>query len=556
VPIAFSATTEVPPEVDHLGVPVFEGLEVAALAPVELDRKYCAERDFAARPGEAVAVPPGGGATVVAVGLGERGKASAETFRRAGAALARAAQRAPAAALWLRGAIPDGVEAAAVAQAVVEGAALAGYQFTPYKADRYPAALGELTLVGSPGEVAHLDRGARRGAVVARAVGVARDLVNEPAGAMTPRRLAQLAADLGGKAGLEVTVMDEADIKDAGLGGLAGVGRGSDEPPRLVRLAYEPAPEVVAGAWGAGRRAPTVALVGKGITFDSGGLSLKTAEGMMAMKTDMSGAAAVLATMSVLRELEVPARVLGLMPVAENMPGGRAIKPGDVLKIRNGKTIEVLNTDAEGRLILADALSLAVEADPDAVVDLATLTGACVVALGRQVAGLMGNHDGFVGQVRAAADRAGELVWPLPLPEQYRRQIESDVADMKNIGTPGQAGALVAGLILSEFVGEVPWAHLDIAGPARSDADEGYVRRGATGFGVRTLLELVSSFEPPAAPGTGSGSRRTSQRPVTTDGPGGGPRPRPTPRGQPKGAAPSAGAGARSSRGPRPGRRG
>jgi leucyl aminopeptidase len=542
VSIAFTAASSVPSTATILGVPVFEGLDVAGGAPVELDRDYAAQRDFAGRPGESLAFPGDDGTTIVALGMGARDGLSAESFRRAGATLARSAHKAPAVAFWLQGAVPKGLEPSRAAQAVVEGAALAAYRFNGYKADQRPSSLVELVVVGSNGkELDALEEGVRRGATVARAVSLARDLVNEPAGAMTPRRLAQLSVEVAEEAGLRITVMDEVAIANAGLGGLAGVAQGSEEPARLIELDYQPDPGVVARAYGRRGRPPTVALVGKGITFDSGGLSLKSADGMMTMKTDMSGAAAVLATMSVLRSLDVPVRVIGFMPTTENMPGGRAIKPGDVLKIRNGKTIEVLNTDAEGRLVLADGLSLAVEAGPDAVVDLATLTGACVVALGRQIAGLMGNHDGFVAQVQEAAGRAGELMWPLPLPDEYRKQIESEVADMKNIGSPGQAGALVAGLILREFVDGVPWAHLDIAGPARSDVDEGYVRRGATGFAVRTLLELVSSFEPPA-----SGLKK--------DAPADVPRPTRTRPGRRTDARPSAAAGARSSRGPRPGR--
>jgi leucyl aminopeptidase len=242
---------------------------------------------------------------------------------------------------------------------------------------------------------------------------------------------------------------------------------------------------------------PTLALVGKGITFDSGGLSLKTADGMETMKTDMSGAAAVIGAMSVLEAAGVKTKVIAIVPTTENMPGGRAIKPGDVLKIRNGKTVEVLNTDAEGRLILADGLSLAAEEQPDAVIDLATLTGACVVALGLKVAGLMGNDEGWVGQVREAADRAGESVWPLPLPPEYRKDLDSEIADLKNISGGRGGGALTAGLFLSEFAGDVPWAHLDIAGPARAASDDGHVVKGGTGFGVRTLVEVLSKFQKP-----------------------------------------------------------
>jgi len=278
-------------------------------------------------------------------------------------------------------------------------------------------------------------------------------------------------------------------IAEEGLGGLSGVAQGSHEPARFIELRYEPAGEPVA----------TVALVGKGITFDSGGLSIKGAEGMMTMKTDMSGAAAVLAAMSTLRELGPPVRVLGFLPVTENMPGGGAIKPGDVVRIRNGKTVEVLNTDAEGRLVLADGLSVAAERHPDVIIDVATLTGAQVVALGSKITGVLGNHRGLVDQVVAAGERAGEPAWPLPLPEAYRCDIDSEIADLKNIGQPGKAGALVAGLFLQEFVGDIPWAHLDIAGPARADCDDGYVKKGATGVGVRTLVEFITSFEPLAA---------------------------------------------------------
>jgi len=240
-----------------------------------------------------------------------------------------------------------------------------------------------------------------------------------------------------------------------------------------------------------------VALVGKGITFDSGGLSIKSAEGMEAMKTDMSGAAAVLGVMSALADLGVGTRVVGIVPAAENMPGGRATRPGDVLRIRNGTTVEVLNTDAEGRLVLADGLSLAAEEGVDAIIDLATLTGACVVALGKKVAGLMGNHPGWINQVHDAATRAGEAVWPLPLPVDYRKGLESEIADLRNIGRGRWGGALTAGLFLKEFVGDVAWAHLDIAGPARSDDDEGYLTKGGTGFGVRTVLEVLRRFQRP-----------------------------------------------------------
>jgi leucyl aminopeptidase len=241
--------------------------------------------------------------------------------------------------------------------------------------------------------------------------------------------------------------------------------------------------------------ADTLALVGKGITFDSGGLSLKTAGGMETMKTDMGGAAAVLGAMDAAAALGARIRITAFTPLTENMPGGSAIKPGDVLTTRKGKTIEVLNTDAEGRLVLSDGLTLAAESGPDAIIDLATLTGAAVVALGKEIAGLLGNRDELIDQVHAAGDRAGEPNWPLPLPDDYRSHIDSEVADMRNMGRPGQAGSISAAMLLREFVDSVPWAHLDIAGPARSDENSRYLAKGATGFGVRTLVALITSEE-------------------------------------------------------------
>jgi leucyl aminopeptidase len=461
---------------------VFAGRQVPDGAGAELDSDFLARRRFEGKPGQALALLADDGTTLVALGHGEPAKLTVDGLRRAAAALVNAAGDATSVATTLLVAAPPTIDKKAAAQAIAEGMALAGYRFTTYKKATDAPQVEQVTVVGA-GQAA-LDRGAR----VAEAVTFARDLVNEPAGAMTPRRLAELATETAEREGLSITVLDEVAIENEGLGALRGVSLGSDEPPRLIELIYEPT----------GRSRGTVALVGKGITFDSGGLSLKSADGMMTMKTDMAGGAAVLATMSALPALGVKTKVIAFIPTTENMPGGKAIKPGDVLKARNGTTIEVLNTDAEGRLVLADGLSLAVEAGPDAIVDLATLTGAQVVALGRRIAGLMATNDGLVDQVEAAAERAGEPVWELPLPDIYRKDIDSEIADLKNIGRPGQAGTLIAGLFLREFVGDVPWAHLDIAGPARSDDDDGYLRKGGTGFGVRTLVELLTSFSKPS----------------------------------------------------------
>jgi leucyl aminopeptidase len=255
----------------------------------------------------------------------------------------------------------------------------------------------------------------------------------------------------------------------------------------MVKLTYTPP----------GRSKGHLALVGKGITFDSGGLSIKPADGMIGMKGDMAGAAAVLAAMSVLPVVGAAVQVTGYLCLAENMINGRAIRPGDVLKIKNGTTVEVLNTDAEGRLVLADGLSLAAAEQPDAIIDLATLTGACMVALGPTIAGLMGNSDALVEQVQAAAERTSESVWHLPLPPEYRKDLESDVADLKNIAGGRYGGALHAGLFLQEFVDGTPWVHLDIAGPADAKGDDGYTPKGASGFGVRTIVEAALAFKKP-----------------------------------------------------------
>ena len=483
MPIEVSVSPQLPDDVQVLGVPVFAGRRQPDKAAVELDVSYLAERGFEGKAGESCAVPADDGTTVVALGMGKPEEVTVETFRRAGAAFAKAVWNDTRAAIAVLDAAGD-VDRGVAAQALTEGAILAAYRFTKYKNEAKPSKLESLVIVGRGAKV---QTGADRGGRIAAAVSLARDLVNEPAGAMTPTELADVAIEIAEREGLAITVLDEVAIANEGLGGLQGVAQGSDQPPRLIELVYDPP----------GARS-TVALVGKGITFDSGGLSLKTADGMETMKTDMSGAAAVLATMSVLPALAPKVKVIGILPTTENMPSGHAIKPGDVLKIRNGKTVEVLNTDAEGRLVLADGLSLAVEAGVDAIVDLATLTGACMVALGRKIAGLMGNQDAWVEQVGDAADRAGEKVWPLPLPEAYRKLIDSEVADIRNTGGDRYGGALTAGLFLKEFVGDVPWVHLDIAGPARSEEDDAYTPKGGSGFGVRTLVELLTRYRRPA----------------------------------------------------------
>jgi len=485
------------------GVPAALSLPAAGGARVEvaigLDPALCRQRGFSGREGQTLNVlgQPSGVPAVLYLGCGAPEKAGADSLRAAAAALVRGAGRAGTGVVLLPGAFAEevvgGAAAAAhqrAAQATAEGAVLAGYRFVAHKSEDDGGRIERVVVLGAGIDEEVLAEGVRRGLVVGGATCLARDLVNEPPSTMTPILLAEAALEhLSGRPGVTMEVWDEDRIAAERLGGLLGVARGSAEPPRLVRATYVPPnPVEVDGV------VPHVVLVGKGITFDSGGLSLKSGEGMMTMKTDMSGAAAVLATLSACGELGVRVQVTAIAPITENMPGGRAIKPGDVLTIRNGLTIEVLNTDAEGRLVLADALSLASELEPDAIIDLATLTGACVVALGNSVAGLFGSDESLVTDVREASARAGEATWPLPLYADYRSQIDSDVADMKNIGKPGQAGAITAALLLERFVTGTAWVHLDVAGPARTDEDKGVLTKGATGYGVRTLLELLGSF--------------------------------------------------------------
>jgi leucyl aminopeptidase len=432
---------------------------------------YLDDADFSGKPGE-VAVVPGGDLryrSIVFAGLGD--DPDVETVRQAAGGAGRAVMRAVTVATSLH--LVPGSDSAAV-----EGFLLGQYRFDRHLSEPKPSRTESLTLIGADDPAMEA---ATRGRIIASAVSLARDMVNESPNYKPPTEMAGIAEEMGSRVGLQVEVWDERKIEEEGLGGLRGVSLGATNPPRLVEMRYEPE----------GAEA-FLALVGKGIVFDSGGLSIKPAAGMETMKTDMAGAAAVYGAMQAIAEMGLPIKVLAITPITENMPGGAAQRPGDVIEIRNGKTIEVLNTDAEGRLVLADGLSLAAEEAPDLIVDLATLTGACVVALGDKIAGLFGTVEA-AEQVGAAAEAAGERVWPLPLPSDYRKKIDSDVADMKNTG-PRYGGAINAALLLKEFVGDVPWVHLDIAGPARASDTEHYLLKGGTGFGVRTLVALADAM--------------------------------------------------------------
>jgi leucyl aminopeptidase len=367
-------------------------------------------------------------------------------------------------------------------EAAAEGARLGAYRFDKYLTDersQVPIPTSFALYPPAVAEAAELQATLARAATAARAVTRARDLVNEPAGWMTPRKIAELTSAWARQAGLEVTVLDRAACAELGMGLFLAVAQGSSEEPRFIHLAWKPA--------GAQRR---VVLVGKGVTFDSGGLSIKTNDGMLDMKTDMAGAAAVLAAAVAAGEEKLPIEVHALAACTENMPSGSSYKLGDVLRSLDGKTVEINNTDAEGRLTLADALTYGLRLKPDAVLDFATLTGACIVALGPHTAGVMGNDDALAGAFLAAGEQAGEELWRLPLPPRLAEQLKSEIADLKNTGERW-GGALTAGLFLKEFVGKVPWVHVDIAGPSSASKEQGHVGKGGTGFGVVSILNYL-----------------------------------------------------------------
>lgn len=493
VTFAFSADRPSQVPTDVLVLPVFEGLiagpGIKDVKGVDLLALF-AEAKLKGKRGESLTVPNAGieglqARAVVVLGLGKKEKVTTSTLRRAiGKVAPQLAKRASVATT-----LPQvvGRSAEEAVQATVEGILLGAYRFDVYKTGKTrnglpdKPALASVTVIGSPRWNARAVKAAMsRAEVVSEAASWARDLVNTPAKDMTPAVLAERAQQMAKEVGLEVKVWTEKELEKGGFGGILGVGQGSVNPPRLIELRYR----------GAAASQPPIALTGKGISFDSGGLSLKDASNMEWMKDDMGGAASILATMKAIARLRPKVNVIAAVPSAENMPSGSAIRPGDVLHHRGGKTSEVLNTDAEGRLVLADALAFLAEQEPRVILDTATLTGACMVALGEDIFGVMGNDRTLVHDVLAAAEEAGEPAWELPLWEDYRKHIESSVADIKNIGKRW-GGAITAGLFLAEFVGDTPWAHLDIAGPAFNEKGTDVSPIGATGVPVRTLVAYV-----------------------------------------------------------------
>ena len=424
-------------------------------------------------------IPSGSTTSAGSIGLVGLGKSSLdevdeEHLRRAFGAAARTLHGTSRVAVALPGASRDKLIAAA------QGVGLGAYEYTQYKTTKDATAktpIAEVVVVADEQQQGD-DADLRRIGVEVDAVNIARDLVNTPPNLLFPQSFAERVQEIVKGLPLEVTVVDEEQLRAGGYGGIIGVGQGSVRPPRLVKVAYSPADAQ-----------QHVAMVGKGITFDTGGISLKPPADMDEMTSDMGGAATVFAAAVAAARLELPVRVTAFLALAENMPGGGAQRPGDVVTMRNGKTVEVLNTDAEGRMVMADALVDGAAENPDLLIDIATLTGAAVVALGDRTSGVLG-HDAPREEVVAAAQASGEPFWPMPMPEELRAKLTGRVADLRNIGArPG--GMLSAGVFLSEFVGEVPWAHIDIAGPAYTTSPYGYLGKGGTGVSVRTVIELL-----------------------------------------------------------------
>jgi leucyl aminopeptidase len=424
---------------------------------------------------------------VAIAGAGKSADFDTERLRKiaTAAGLLARGRRIPRVAFMLRGPVPaiEGV------QAITEGLLLAAFSVDAYKtSDRFGPPATELTILAPQSDAAQiqaLTRAIERGRILGESSNLARGFANEPSNVLTPRVFAERAAQIGKDAGLGVEILDEKEIERLKMGLLLGVARGSAEPPRVIVLRHEPK-----GA----PASPVLGLVGKGITFDTGGISIKPAEGMERMKDDMAGGAAVICAMRAISLLNAPIRVIGIVPTTENMPGGKAMKPGDVLTGASGKTVEVINTDAEGRLILGDGLWYARHLGATHLIDVATLTGACIVGLGKVVSGLFGRPDAWRDTIVEVAQRAGDRCWPMPIYDEYFDQIRSEIADVMNSG--GRAGgACTAAVFLKEFAADLPWAHMDIAGTAWADEGKPYQQKGPIGIAVRTLAELPFSYE-------------------------------------------------------------
>lgn len=452
-------------------------------------RDLLQSREFEGRAGEVLVYHTHGkvpAKRLLLVGLGKKHQLTLDAIRQAlGHAVKRVRQcKVDSFTAVVPAVIPRGQTPLDVAQAMTEGAILGNYQFTAYRSDNgTPTNVERMTILTQQKiQLRPLSEGIRRGVATAEAAVLVRDLCNHPSNVMTPTRIANEAKKVAKEEALHLKILEQRDMEQLGMGALLGVAQGSHEPPKFIILEYK------------GDRAKKslqpIVLVGKTVTFDTGGISLKPSENMEQMKADMTGGAEVLASVRAAARLRLPLHVVGILPVTENMPGGRAMKPGDIVKTLSGKTVEVQNTDAEGRLILSDGLAYATRYQPAALIDIATLTGACVVALGQFAIGMFGNNDRLKEQVRKAGLQAGERVWEMPLWDEYFEQLRSDVADMRNIGGRG-GGMITAALFLSKFVGDCPWIHLDIASTDWSERERAYVPKGPTGIGTRLLIQYL-----------------------------------------------------------------
>ncbi len=481
-------------EADAIVVNLFEGVEEPDGATAAVDKaldgaisSLISRGEIKGKFGEVNIVHTFGKlpARIVAIaGLGKRQDFNADKIRGIAGEFCRALRKLNChkIATILHGAGIGGIELEASAEAIAEGALLGLYSFTKYKKPEYENIEEMRIVVREEEKVPILELAIGKGKVVAEATNLARGMVNEPANYMTPSQMAEAAKEIANKYNLEFKVFDREDMEAMGMEALLGVAKGSNQPPKLITLSYK----------GDERSEKALGVLGKGITFDSGGISIKSSEGMGEMKDDMAGAAAVMTAVGAIAQLKPKINVTAIIPATENLPSGTALKPGDVLKAVNGKTIEVISTDAEGRLILADALSYAQKLGLSPIIDLATLTGACRVALGTLYSGVFGNDQDLIDKILKAAEKTGERMWQMPMPEEYKEQNKSEIADVKNTGNR-YGGAITAALFLAEFVDNTPWVHIDIAGTAFSTKESGYIIKGATGVGVRTLVKLALS---------------------------------------------------------------
>lgn len=483
---------------DAVVVGVYEGIKSPGTDLTDIDKQLggiisdmMSGDDFKGKEGETLLVYTLGkipAKKILLLGLGKEEDFGGDTIRKViGKAVKQLEKSKTDTAAILTVGLDKAVSPDVLGQCIVEGAMLASYKFNKYKTDNNDDEnnIKEIYIVSAGNSVIDdINKGINIGSALADGTIIARDLVNEPSNILTPEAMADKAVEIAEKHGLEIEILEKEDIEKLGMGSFLGVTQGSDEPPKLITIRY----------FGGSKDDEVLGLVGKGLTFDSGGISIKPSAGMDEMKGDMGGAAAVLGAMNVIGILKPKVNVIAVVGTCENMPSGKAYKPGDILTSMGGKTIEVLNTDAEGRLVLIDCITYTLGQGATKLVDLATLTGACVIALGNTASALISNNDEFVEKVKAAAGNAGEKVWQLPSYPEYKEHIKSDIADLKNTGGR-EAGTITAGLFLGEFVGENPWVHIDIAGTSMITNDKSGLVKGATGVGVRTLYHLAKSME-------------------------------------------------------------